>query len=156
MKKMTCCLTAFSFLFHFTFFAQESPVSNQDSLLQKLKENYETKTILSDGFGFEINGAYRGYGLMLSKLKAELKNSSDAKAEFKLFEKKRNGVIALNLAGLGLIVTGASIYDSNKKIASGLILTGCLGVVFSLPLSAKASRHLSKSIWLYNRDAIFK
>jgi hypothetical protein len=78
----------------------------------------------------------------------------EADAEYKQYVKKSGNGTLTYILSLGAIIGGATLYEKNEAMASILMGGGVIFLGFTIHLWNKASNHLSKSVWLYNRDVL--
>ena len=127
----------------------QSQGQNQDSLT--IRKYYEQNTILWPGWTryYKNNQSFP-----LRNLKNEINLSPDAIHEFALYRRNRTGLNVTMIAGTGLFVAALLVNDRQTKL--GLLAASTLTVAISLPFSFSTSSHLSRAIWLHNRDIILR
>jgi hypothetical protein len=122
---------------------------NPDSLA--VKKYYEANTILWTGTGKYFKGmqSYR-----LQNLKNEPIDSPDAKFEFDGYVHSNNVFSVMIVASSALIVSSLIVKDNNTKV--GLLFGSLVSYSIAIPFSSKSRRHLSRFIWLQNRDILLR
>ena len=117
----------------------------------ELKEIYEKETIYLAGNGkFSLNGQI----YKIKDLDMYTYKFPDASAEYDQYLKKlRNGAL-LNLLSLGLAVSAFTQIEKNEAVTIALLGGSVISAVFTIRLANQSTRHLFKSVWLYNRDVL--
>ena len=139
--------TTFLFLL---FFYSIQALFGQKLSGESIKERYEQQTVFWQGNKL----MFQGQKLKLNQFKSELLRYEDSRMEFDLYKKHdRNGWIWYGVAVGGIIASVAWRDDTASGISLGVSLSALLPSLIHL---VKADKHLSKSIWLYNRDALLE
>ena len=116
------------------------------------QSTYDTSTIYLQSWTYVKNGQQLPYGFMRNKLGGELQVSPDAVVEFDRYRKKYMIGYTLVLAGTGMLL--GSIFSENSSAQIGLGVGAAVGILTGTAVRSRASDHLQKSVWLYNRDAV--
>lgn len=122
---------------------------NQDSVA--IKKYYEENAILWLGKAKYFKN-YQPYPL--KNLKNEIKFSPDAKYEFTQYRRNRKILIGSLIATEVLAISSILATDTRAKV--GLLAGSLIGLSIAIPASSKSMSHLSKSIWLHNRDILLR
>lgn len=136
-----CCISLFAF----------SPLAaqNQDSLA--IRKYYEENAILWPGWTKYIKG---NKSFPLRNLKEEIIYSPEAIHELSLYRKNRAYLEITMIASTGLLISAILVQD--QKVKLGLLTGSLITASISIPLSFNTSAHLSRAIWLHNRDILLK
>ncbi len=122
---------------------------NQDSVA--IKKYYEENAILWLGWTkyYKNNQSFP-----LKNLKKEIIFSPDAIHEFSQYKRNRTYLNVTAIVGGGLFFSAFVVKDTEIKLG---MLAGSIAVLtFSIPISLNTSKHLSRSIWLHNRDILLR
>ncbi len=122
---------------------------NQDSVA--IKKYYEENAIYWLGW----TTYYKNNQLFpLRDLKKEIILSPDAIYEFEKYKHNRTGLEISGAIGLGLFFSSFLVQDRQTKV--GLLAGSAVALTISLPMSLSTGKHLSRAIWLHNRDVLLK
>jgi len=128
---------------------QNAGAFSQDSASVTTK--YEQQTIYLYGSKYRLNNQV----INQNKIGAYLLHSPEASPDFGLYKKFRRKAGLFVLLGLGTYVAGLTQIDSNNNLAFGLMGAGTLlNFTTTFPLTIKATKHLQKSVWLYNKTVL--
>lgn len=138
-------------LFNLLFLLAASQIAaqNQDSLA--IKKYYEQNAILWLGWTKYIKN---NKSFPLKNLKKEIIFSPDAIHEFSLYRRNRTYLNVSTVIGSGLFVSSFVAKDTDTRLRRLAISMAVL--TFSIPISFNTSKHLSRSIWLHNRDILLR
>ncbi len=137
----------FSLLFLLT--TSQIAAQNQDSLA--IKKYYEENAILWLGWTKYIKN---NQSFPLKNLKKEIIFSPDAIHEFSLYRRNRTYLNVSTVIGSGLFVSSFVAKDTDTRLRRLAISMAVL--TFSIPISFNTSKHLSRAIWLHNRDTLLR
>lgn len=126
-----------------------------DSLL---KNKYEQETILLEGNKDKYckNKKWKKVGLFKPNIEEEfLVTSAESKEEIHKFRKKRNRGSSLLLGG-GVVFCAAAVAAPFIALPAFVVAFGAgMGTYFVGAFDLQKSRsHLSKAVWLHNRDVM--
>lgn len=134
----------------FTFLAC-FPLSAQNKDSVAIKKYYEENTILWLGW----TKYYKNNQLFpLRNLKKEIILSPDAIHEFG--EYRRNRVIMETglIVSTGLLVS--SLFVKDRQVKLGMLAGSIVTASISFPVSIITGEHLSRAVWLHNRDILLR
>jgi len=117
----------------------------------ELNEVYEKETIYFVGRGkFSLNGqTYK-----IKNLEEHIYKSPEAYDEYKQYMKKSGNGSLLSLLTLGLSLSSFAVIEKNSAMSVALLGASVIPAVFAIRLGNQSSKHLYKSVWLYNRDVL--
>lgn len=122
---------------------------NQDSMA--IKKYYEENAILWLGWTKYIKN---NQSFPLKNLEKEIIFSPDAIHEFSLYRRNRTYLNVSAIVGGGLYLSALVVKDREVKL--GLFAGSLVAFSFSIPLSLNTSKHLSRAVWLHNRDILLR
>ncbi|MDC1221883.1 hypothetical protein N8Z47_04370 [Salibacteraceae bacterium] len=130
---------------HFSFSQSVGALTKDE-----LKNLYDSTAILDLAGGYELNGEKIKYGFFSKNLKKELKRSKTAWQSYRIFQKR---------SAIGYIAVVSAI--PIMIISTAVTLNPAIGIALAVApyfagflLISTAPDYRSRSIWLYNRDAI--
>lgn len=140
-----CILFNLLFLLAFSQLAAQ----NQDSVA--IKKYYEENAILWLGWTKYIKN---NQSFPLKNLEKEIIFSPDATHEFSRYKRNRTYLSISAFVGSGLYLSALLAKDREVKL--GMFAGSLVAFSFSIPLSFNTSKHLSRAIWLHNRDILLR
>jgi hypothetical protein len=121
---------------------------NRDSVA--IKKYYEENTILWLGW---TNYIKNNKSFPLKNLRKEIIFSPEAVHELSEYKRNRTYLTASTAVGIGLTFSALLVKDREVKL--GMMAGGVVALTLSIPFSLRAGKHLSRAIWLHNRDILF-
>ena len=138
-------------LFNLLFLLSCSQLSaqNQDSVA--IKKYYEENAILWLGWTKYIKN---NQSFPLKNLEKEIVFSPDAIHEFSKYRRYRTYLNISAIVGGGLYLSALVAKDREVKL--GMFAGSLVALSFSIPFSLNTSKHLSRAVWLHNRDILLR
>ncbi len=122
---------------------------NQDSVA--IKKYYEENAIIWLGWTKYIKN---NQTFPLKNLEKEIIFSPDAIHEFSKYRRYRTYLTISAIVGGGLYLSALVAKDREVKL--GMFAGSLVALSFSIPFSFDTSKHLSRAVWLHNRDILLR
>jgi hypothetical protein len=120
-----------------------------------LKLKYERETVYIKMGKYIKNGVKTPIGFWGSALEKEFKFSNDGQKEYQLYRKRVITGFLIMTAGYAVGILGPSL--GGDKINTSIPLAAGFGLIcISIPITINGSNHLTKAIWLRNRDVLLQ
>jgi hypothetical protein len=107
---------------------------------------------------FKVNGAVMGNNekLTMSQLKKTLQSFEESNKELELYTKNRRIGMGLLAGALASYVAAVAVAPKNKALSDGMFTIALTTEIVALPFALKATTHLNRSVWHYNREVAIK
>jgi hypothetical protein len=122
-------------------------VDAQDIALAK---KYEEKVVFTYGSSYMLDGQR----LPKSGLSVLLNKYNDSRSEFQSAKKWSSIGMVINLASAIIPIYGLYQYKNSNKDFKPYLIASFATAYISFPILSKGRKHLHKSIWLYNKNAL--
>jgi hypothetical protein len=133
----------------FLLAAVQSMAQNADSLA--IKKYYDENAILWLG-GLRYYKNNESFGL--KHLKEEFKPYPIAAHEYSQYRTNRAFLTGTALVGVSLLVSSYLVHDRHTRQA--LALGSVISFAIAIPFAIKTKSHLSRAIWIHNRDMLLR
>ena len=122
---------------------------NKDSVA--IKKYYEENTILWLGWTTYIKN---NKSFSLKNLRKEIIFSPEAVHELSKYQRSRTYLTVSGIVGIGLTFSALLVKDREVKL--GMMAGGVVALTLSIPFSLRTGNHLSRALWLHNRDILLQ
>ncbi len=117
-----------------------------------LKILYEKEVIYFSGARYIKNNI----SYPLKNLGTEFKTNTEGYELYKLYRSDLRKARIYAIVGLGSLISGFVISNTNNNIGATVALASFIPVGISMSFSVKADKKMRKAVWLRNRDVLLQ